>query len=145
MIRQQANVRDLISLELCYAPPFSSPKDPVNMVGYMAEDILDGLSENIDYRDLSNALKNGALLIDVRTEKEYQNGHLDNAVNIPLDSIRIRLNEIDKNREIIVYCQVGLRGYYAERILKQHGYKVHNLSGGYKMAAAQMFDISSSV
>ncbi len=145
MIRQQANVRDLISLELCYAPPFSSAKDPVNMVGYMAEDILDGLSENIDCRDLSNALKNGAQLIDVRSEKEYQNGHLDNSVNIPLDSIRTRLNEIDKNREIIVYCQVGLRGYYAERILKQHGYKVRNLSGGYKMAVAQMFDVSEYV
>ena len=144
MIRQQANVRDLISLELCYAPPFSSAKDPVNMVGYMAEDILDGLSENIDYRDLANALKNGAQLIDVRTEMEYQNGHLDNSVNIPLDSLRTRLNEIDKNCEIIVYCQVGLRGYYAERILKQHGYKVRNLSGGYKMAVAQMFDISAA-
>ena len=144
MIRQQANVRDLIPLELCYAPPFSSAKDPVNMVGYMAEDILDGLSENIDCRELSNALKNGAQLIDVRTEMEYQNGHLDNSMNIPLDSIRTRLNEFDKNRDIVVYCQVGLRGYYAERILKQHGYKVRNLSGGYKMAVAQMFDITAA-
>ena len=142
MIRQGASVRDLLSLELCYAPPFSSAKDPVNMVGYMAEDILDGVSENIDYRDLRKALQDGAQLIDVRTEIEYNNGHLDNAVNIPLDFLRTRLNEIDKNREIIVYCQVGLRGYYAERILKQHGYKVRNLSGGYKMATAQSFDIS---
>ncbi|MBO4350373.1 MAG: FAD-dependent oxidoreductase, partial [Proteobacteria bacterium] len=74
MIRQGANVRDLMSLELCYAPPFSSAKDPVNMVGYMAEDILDGVSENIQCRDLADALKNGARLIDVRTEIEYQNG-----------------------------------------------------------------------
>ena len=144
MIRQEANVRDLISLELCYAPPFSSAKDPVNMVGYMAEDILDGVSENIDFRDLNDALQNGAQLIDVRTDLEYQNGHLDQAINIPLDSLRSRLAEIDKDREIVVYCQVGLRGYYAERILKQRGFKVRNLSGGYKMAAAQMFDIMAA-
>ena len=144
MIRQEANVRDLLSLELCYAPPFSSAKDPVNMVGYMAEDILDGVSENIDFRALNDAIQKGAQLIDVRTDMEYQNGHLDNAINIPLDSLRSRLQEIDKDKEIIVYCQVGLRGYYAERILKQHGYKVRNLSGGYKMATAMMFDIASA-
>ena len=144
MIRQGANVRDLMSLELCYAPPFSSAKDPVNMVGYMAEDILDGVSETIQYRDLADALKNGAHLVDVRTELEYQNGHLDDAVNIPLDSLRGRLKELNQSDDYIVYCQVGLRGYYAERILKQKGYKVRNLSGGYKMAAAQNFDIEAA-
>lgn len=144
MIRQGANVRDLISLELCYAPPFSSAKDPVNMAGYMAEDVLDGLTENIKYKDLAAALENGARLIDVRTEMEYQNGHLEGAVNIPLDSLRARLSELDKESDIIVYCQVGLRGYYAERILKQKGYKVRNLSGGYKMASAQKYDIRAA-
>ena len=144
MIRQGANVRDLMSLELCYAPPFSSAKDPVNMVGYMAEDILDGVSENIQYRDLGDALKNGARLIDVRTELEFQNGHLDGAVNIPLDNLRSRLKELHKKDDMIVYCQVGLRGYYAERILKQNGYKVRNLSGGFKLASALQFDIDAA-
>lgn len=144
MIRQGANVRDLISLELCYAPPFSSAKDPVNMAGYMAEDVLDGLTENIKYKDLAAALENGAQLIDVRTAMEFQNGHLEGAVNIPLDSLRGRLRELNKEDDIIVYCQVGLRGYYAERILKQKGYKVRNLSGGYKMASAQRFDIAAA-
>ncbi|MBQ9817434.1 MAG: DsrE/DsrF/DrsH-like family protein [Proteobacteria bacterium] len=144
MIRQGANVQDLISLELCYAPPFSSAKDPVNMVGYMAEDILDGVSETIQYRDLDCALEMGARLIDVRTELEYQNGHLDKAVNIPLDNLRSRLNELSKDEDLIVYCQVGVRGYYAERILKQKGYKVRNLSGGYRLAAAQKYDIQAA-
>ena len=143
MIRQGAHVGDLTTLELCYAPPFSSAKDPVNMVGYMAEDVLLGISENIDYRDLDEALAHGAHLIDVRTELEYQNGHLDSAIHIPLDSLRSRLDALDVHDEYIVYCQVGVRGYYAERILKQHHYKVRNLSGGYRMAVAQMYDIEA--
>lgn len=128
-------VEDLTELELCYAPPYSSAKDPVNMIGYMAENVLDGMTTPISYRELSQALNDGACLIDVRTPSEYAQGHLAGAINIPVDAIRDRLESIDKSRKIIVYCQVGLRGYYAERILKQHGYDVRNLTGGYRFAS----------
>lgn len=137
MMQQKANVRDLIDLELCYAPPFSSAKDPVNMVGYMAENVLDGLSFPIDYDELNQALEKGARLIDVRTPGEFLQGHLPGAENMPLDEIRHRLNALDKTIPIIVYCQVGLRGYYAERILRSLGYQAHNLNGGYRFAALQ--------
>jgi rhodanese-related sulfurtransferase len=138
MMQQGADVRDLIDLELCYAPPFSSAKDPVNMAGYMAENILDGLSVSIQYDELDEAIQRGARLIDVRTPGEFMQGHLPGAENLSLDEIRNRLEEFDKSQEIIVYCQVGLRGYYAERILRPHGFNVRNLSGGYKLASAQM-------
>ena len=137
MIQQHADVRDLYALELCYAPPFSSAKDPVNMAGYMAENILDGLSDPILYEDLDAALQRGARLIDVRTPGEFMQGRLENAENFQLDEIRQTLATFDKDQEIIVYCQVGLRGYYAERILRQHGFKVRNLAGGYKLASIQ--------
>ena len=138
MMQQHADVRALIDLELCYAPPFSSAKDPVNMAGYMAENILDGLSVSIQYDELDEAIQRGARLIDVRTPGEFMQGHLPGAENLSLDEIRNRLEEFDKSQEIIVYCQVGLRGYYAERILRPHGFNVRNLSGGYKLASAQM-------
>lgn len=137
MIQQRANVRDLIELELCYAPPFSSPKDPVNMAGYLAENVLDGLSVPLLYENFEAALKRGARLVDVRTPGEFMQGSLEGAENIPLDEIRGRLNEFDKSQEIIVFCQIGLRGYYAERILRHHGFTVCNLVGGYKLASIQ--------
>jgi rhodanese-related sulfurtransferase len=108
------------------------------MAGYMAENILDGRSVSIQYDELDEAIQRCARLIDVRTPGEFMQGHLPGAENLSLDEIRNRLEEFDKSQEIIVYCQVGLRGYYAERILRPHGFNVRNLSGGYKLASAQM-------
>ena len=118
---------ELAELELAYAPPFNSAKDPVNFLGMIARNILDGLSEPA-YAD---AIPPEALVIDVREEAEHQAGAIPGAVSMPLGQLRQRLAELDKSRELIVSCQVGLRGYLAERILKQNGFRVRNLSGGY--------------
>lgn len=141
VIRLNGTVSDLTELELSYAPPFSSAKDPVNMLGYVAENILTHRTEIFMYDALENFdfEKENSILLDVRTELEFNNGHLKGAVNIPVDSLRQRLNELDKDKLILAYCQVGLRGYIASRILMQHGFKVKNMTGGYKSAAAQRF------
>lgn len=127
-------VTDLTELELCYAPPFSSAKDPVNMAGYVAENVLTGKVDVISAEQLKTYDQENTLLLDVRTEDEYSNGHLEGAVNIPLDSLRARMGELDKNKEILEYCQIGLRGYVASRLLSQNGFKVKNINGGYKSA-----------
>ena len=114
-------------LELSYAPPFSSAKDPVNYLGYVASNVLSGKSTPI-YAD---EIPEGAVILDVREPSETANGKIPGSVNIPLGQLRTRLNEIDKNRLIVCSCQVGLRGYLAERILKQNGFNAANLSGGY--------------
>jgi peroxiredoxin family protein/rhodanese-related sulfurtransferase/TusA-related sulfurtransferase len=132
VIRFGGTVSDLTELELAYAPPYSSAKDPVNMVGYVAENIVTGLSDVFVVSDLANRDKNNSILMDVRSPIEYSNGYIDGAVNIPVDDLRASLDKLDKNKEIWVYCQVGLRGYTASRILSQLGYKVKNLTGGYK-------------
>lgn len=132
VIRFGGTVSDLTELELAYAPPYSSAKDPVNMVGYVAENIVTGLSDVFVVSDLANRDKNNSMLVDVRSPIEYSNGYIDGAVNIPVDDLRASLDKLDKNKEIWVYCQVGLRGYTASRILSQLGYKVKNLTGGYK-------------
>ncbi|MBP1904399.1 NADPH-dependent 2,4-dienoyl-CoA reductase/sulfur reductase-like enzyme/peroxiredoxin family protein/rhodanese-related sulfurtransferase/TusA-related sulfurtransferase [Paenibacillus turicensis] len=132
VIRFGGTVTDLTELELAYAPPYSSAKDPVNMVGYVAENIVTGLSDVFVVNDLANRDKHNSILVDVRSPIEYSNGYIEGAINIPVDELRGRVGELDKNKEIWVYCQVGLRGYTASRILGQLGYKVKNLSGGYK-------------
>ncbi len=118
---------ELAELELAYAPPYNSAKDPVNYLGMIAQNVLDGTTE-LAYAD---AIPADALLIDVREEAEHQAGAIPGAINMPLGTIRRRLNELDRSKELIVSCQVGLRGYLAERILKQNGFRVRNLSGGY--------------
>lgn len=118
---------ELAELELAYAPPFSSAKDPVNFLGMIAQNVLDGMTEPA-YAD---SIPADALVVDVREEAEHQAGAIPGAVNIPLGQLRGRLGELDRSRELIVSCQVGLRGYLAERILKQNGFRVRNLSGGY--------------
>jgi peroxiredoxin family protein/TusA-related sulfurtransferase/rhodanese-related sulfurtransferase len=125
-------VYDLEKLELAYAPPYSSAKDPVNIAGYTASNILKGDSEIFHWDEVSSIDRSKSLLLDVRDEMEVSLGAIDGAVNIPLDELRNRLNELPKDKELLVFCQVGLRGYVAYRILKQKGYKVRNLSGGYK-------------
>ncbi|EST10820.1 FAD-dependent oxidoreductase [Sporolactobacillus laevolacticus] len=132
-IHGQMTVNDLTELELAYAPPFNSAKAPVNLIGYASENLLDGNVQNVQWNEVDQLVQQGEMLIDVRTEQEYGNGTIQGAVNIPLDDLRERLSEIPKNRDLIVTCQVGLRGYLAARILAQNGYSVKNLDGGYKL------------
>ncbi|PJI07975.1 MULTISPECIES: DsrE/DsrF/DrsH-like family protein [Clostridium] len=138
-IRLNGTVYDLTELELSYAPPYSSAKDPVNMAGFAAENVLTGKAEVITAEEFLDMNREDTLVIDVRTKIEYENGNVAGAVNIPVDSLRDRIDEIDKDKEIIVYCQVGLRGYIAQRILKQKGFKVKNLTGGYKSLSVLSF------
>jgi len=125
---------DLTNLELCYAPPYGSAKDPVNMAGYVIENTLTGKVEHICWDDLeaAKADENG-MLLDVRTEAEVANGGIiDGFINIPVDNLRERLSELDKSKTIYITCQIGLRGYIAARILSQLGYKCKNFGGGYR-------------
>ncbi len=131
-IQRAGTVYDLAELEHAYAPPYASAKDPVNMAGFVAENILQGLCRIITWREVSS-LGEHVLKIDVRTPKEYQAGTIPGFVNIPLDELRNHLDELPKERPIVVTCAVGLRGYLASRILLQHGFTdVRNLSGGYR-------------
>jgi NADPH-dependent 2,4-dienoyl-CoA reductase/sulfur reductase-like enzyme/rhodanese-related sulfurtransferase len=132
VIRFRGTVTDLTELDLTYAPPYSSAKDPVNMAGYAAENVLAGLTEVFVPSDLVQRDRNNTLLVDVRTPTEHARGHIEGSMNIPVDDLRTRMNELDQDKEIWVYCQVGLRGYTTSRILMQKGFKVKNLTGGYK-------------
>lgn len=132
VIRNGGNVFDLQEIEHSYAPPFSSAKEPVNMAGFIAGNILSGQMKIVHWDDLENA-GNETLILDVRTKEEFDAGHIDKAVNIPLDDLRDRLPDFPKDNPVYVYCAVGLRGYVASRILTQNGFSVVcNLSGGYK-------------
>lgn len=131
-IRYNLTVFDLSELELAYAPPYGSAKDPVNMAGFVAENILRGKMCAFYAEDISSVNPATQILLDVRTKLEHEQGAIDNSLNIPIDALRSRLQELDKSKEIMVYCQVGLRGYLAARILLQNGFKARNLSGGYK-------------
>ena len=136
LIKQGGTVYDLIRLEHAYAPPFSSAKDPIAIAGYVASNIISGAMPAITWRDLLATDRNSVMLLDVRTAEEFSFGSLPGAVNIPLDDLRERMQELPKDKEIIVFCAVGLRGYLAQRILRGHGYTaVRNLIGGYKTFA----------
>jgi CoA-disulfide reductase len=123
---------DLADLELSYAPPYSSAKDPVNMAGYVASNVMDGLVETIQWHEIDLYVENGGMLIDVRDEKERTQGFIPGSICIPLNDLRSRIAELESVKEVAVSCQVGLRGYLAARILTQHGIKVRNVDGGYK-------------
>lgn len=130
-IRFGGTVYDLAELELAYAPPYSSAKDPVNMAGYVGENILKGTTKPFQWHEFETA-GSDVLILDVRSELEREMGYIQNSINIPVDDLRERLVELDKNKKIVVYCAVGIRGYVAARILEQHGFdKVYNLMGGY--------------
>lgn len=136
VIQNQGTVADLMELEHAYAPPYSSAKDPVNMAGFVADNILKKRVETILWSDVAS-LPADAVKIDVRTPAEYELGTIPGFVNIPVDELRGRLAELPKDRLIVVTCAIGLRGYLAYRILKQHGFThVKNLSGGYKTWSA---------
>jgi len=133
-IRFGAKITDLTTLELCYAPPFGSAKDPVNMLGFVAENIVSGKLKQFFWHDVENLPRDGSVfLLDTRTPYEVMNGKIDGFVNIPLDSLRERLDEIPKNRPIYVHCHSGLRSYLACRILTGNGYDCYNLAGGWRL------------
>lgn len=133
-IRFGATAKDLTELELCYAPPYSSAKDPVNMVGFAIENIVSNNVKNFHWDEIEDLKKyENITLLDIRTKKEYDNGHIQGFTNIPLDELRDNLDKLDKNKKVYITCQVGLRGYIGYRILSQNGYDCYNLSGVYRL------------
>lgn len=125
---------ELKNLELSYAPPFSSAKDPINMIGYMIENIKDNLISQFYSEDIEYFKKDpNILLLDVRTKEEYDYGHIEESINIPVDEIRKNLADLQPNKEIYLICQSAIRSYIASRILTQHGYKCKHLAGGYRV------------
>lgn len=130
-IQAGMTVFDLEEAELAYAPQFGSAKDPINMAGFIAAGVVRGDGVVTHVAGLQDAAAHGAILLDVRTQAEFDRGHIPGAAHIPIDELRNRLGELDRNRWIIAYCQVGMRGYLATRVLLQSGYNVANLSGGY--------------
>ncbi|MEY8350074.1 CoA-disulfide reductase [Bacillus cereus] len=132
-MKAHLKVMDLPDLELAYAPPYSSAKDPVNMVGYAASNIIEGLVDTVQWHEIDQIVKNGGYLIDVREPNELKQGMIKGSVNIPLDELRERLNEVPLNKEVYITCQLGMRGYVAARILMEKGYTVKNVDGGFKL------------
>ena len=133
-IRFGAKITDLTTLEMCYAPPFGSAKDPVNMLGFVAENIVSRKLKQFFWHDVENLPRDGSVfLLDTRTPFEVMQGKIDGFVNIPLDSLRQRINEIPKDRPIYVHCHSGLRSYLACRILSGNGYDCYNLAGGWRL------------
>ena len=140
VIQQNGTVFDLEEAELCYAPQYGSAKDPVNMAGMIASNLLRGYSSVAHWEDLAAS---NAYILDVREPSEFKRGHVKNAVNIPLGGLREQMSELPRDREIWAYCYEGKRSYVAARILVQHGFKVQNISGGYLtyMAVKQYKDL----
>ncbi len=127
-------VSELADLDLAYAPPYSSAKDPVNMAGFIAQNVLDGTVKQFFYEDLSELENEDVILLDTRTSAEYERGHADGFdINIPVDDLRERLCELDSSKSVYVMCQSGLRSYIACRILSQNGFDCYNFAGGYRL------------
>ena len=132
---------ELKDLDLAYAPPYSSAKDPVNMAGFMIDNISKGTLKQWHLRDIDFLPRDGSvILLDVRTTSEYGNGHIEGFKNIPVDELRERLDEIEKDKPVYVICQSGLRSYIGTRILEGNGYKAYNFSGGFRFYDAVMND-----
>lgn len=133
-IQAKMTVFDLEEMELAYAPQYGSAKDPINMAGFVAGGLLRGDHPQIDVEAVlaAPAAAEQPFLLDVRTSQEFAAGHIPGAVNIPVDDLRLRLNELPRDCKIAAYCQVGQRGYLATRILLQSGFSAVNISGGYK-------------
>lgn len=133
-IRFGGKITDLTQLELCYAPPFSSAKDPVNMLGFTAENIISGKIKQFFWNEVEALPRdNSVTLLDVRTVTEFKRGKIDGFINIPLDSLRARIDEIPKDKPVYVHCHSGLRSYIACRILQGNGYDCYNLAGGWRL------------
>lgn len=131
-IKAEFTVFDLQDIEPCYAPPYNSAKDPVNMLGYYASNIIEDMVETVQWHEIDDIVTNGGVIIDVREEFELVTGGIEGSIHIPLGQLRDRLNEIPKDKKLYVTCQVGLRGYIACRLLKQHGFECINIDGGVK-------------
>lgn len=133
-IKSNMKATDLKELELSYAPPFNSAKDPVNLAGYIIDNIENGLVKQFYYEDIESLRKDpNVILLDTRTDLEYSNGYAEGFRHIPVDVLRSRLDELDKSKKIYVMCQSGLRSYISTRILVQHGYEAYNFAGGYRL------------
>ncbi|MHB8097383.1 MAG: rhodanese-like domain-containing protein, partial [Erysipelotrichaceae bacterium] len=145
-IKAKLKVTDLSDLELAYAPPFSSAKDPVNILGYIAENIIDGHYKVVYPNQVEDYIKQNAFFLDVRTPEEFEEGSIFGSVNIEVDQLRQRISEINvsKDTPIVVNCYVGLRAYLAIMILKSYGYtNLYNLSGGYRTYSALNYKLIS--
>lgn len=146
LIRFKGTIDDLPDLELCYAPPFSSAKDPVNIAGYVAQNVADQKYKVIKVDQIENARKSDAYFLDVRTPLEFELGHIEGAINIELDQLRSKIDDLPQSKDTSIYinCAVGLRGYLAIEILKKYGYtNLYNVSGGYGMY--ESFNFSTKV
>ncbi len=136
VVRNGGSVFDLAEIEHAYAPPYSSAKDPVNIAGFVAENVVKGRSRHIHWHQVMGCDLDEMVLVDVRTPEEYEIGSVEGARNIPLYELRDRIDEIPRDKTIVAFCGVGLRAYHAERVLIQRGFEdVYNLSGGYKTFA----------
>ncbi|MBR6777619.1 MAG: FAD-dependent oxidoreductase [Clostridia bacterium] len=141
-IRLGASVTDLTTLELCYAPPFGSAKDPVNMIGFVAENIISGKQKQFFWHDVDLLLRDGSVyLLDTRTPAEYARSNIEGFVNIPLDSLRQRIDEIPTDKPVYVHCHSGHRSYIACRILSAHGIDCYNLAGGWRLYDSVTSDV----
>ncbi|MDR0294622.1 MAG: FAD-dependent oxidoreductase [Prevotellaceae bacterium] len=148
LIKNGGTIHDLMRVEHCYAPPFSSAKDPITIAGYVASNIISGTMPVITWRQIQEAKNSDVLLLDVRTVEENAFGAIPGSINIPLDELRSRIDDLPKDKAIYTYCAIGLRGYLALKILNAYGFKnVKNLSGGYKSystAIAPITDITTA-
>ena len=141
-IRYHINGLSLKDAELSYAPPFGSAKDPINMIGFMLNNLKDNLVRQFYFEDLDKIIKDkNAILLDVRDEYEYKHGHIHTSINIPLDSLRKNLNKLDKNKTYYLICYSALRSYYAYRILSQYGFDCYHLAGGFRLYNAVKKDL----
>lgn len=132
-IRAGMKAYELVELDLAYAPPYSSAKDPVNMAGFMVENIKNGIVKQWYYEDVDSLPRDGSVtLLDVRTLFEYARGHIEGFINIPVDSLRERISELDSSKPTYVICQSGVRSYIATRILMGHGFESYNFAGGFR-------------
>ena len=132
-IRAGMKAYELIDLDLAYAPPYSSAKDPVNMAGYIVENLKNGMVKQWYYEDDKTLPRDGSVtLLDTRTPMEYSRGHVEGFINIPVDELRERIGEIDKTKPVYVICQSGLRSYIASRILTGSGFDAYNFAGGFR-------------
>ena len=123
----------LTELDLAYAPPYSSAKDPVNMAGYIIENIKNGVVKQWYYEDDKTLPRDGSVtLLDTRTPREYSMGHAEGFLNIPVDELRERIGELDKTKPVYIMCQSGLRSYIASRVLAGNGFETYNFAGGFR-------------
>lgn len=140
-VRAGLTAQDLAELELCYAPPFSSARDPVNVAGFMMENILEGLVKQYHWHDVPSLMgRDEIAMLDVRPENLFARGSIPGAKNIPLAQLRSRLNEIDKAKPLYINCQIGLTSYIACRMLSQYGFECYNLAGGYRLYESVIAD-----